>query len=215
MLKNIGGEEDRNSNITRRILLLLEGEWLLNESRFHELRREVLEKYIPDTVEKDHLAMFLLNDVVRYYRTIAVDYEFKTSGSAETKPWATRLLKLVFSRKLLYASGLFSIAMTHEKERQGKIDVLSELFSQPVIERMNAICGEDKMQPVIDSYNLFLKALEDNEKRTHLEGLGRECRNDSIYRKLKNEGHQFTNRLVELFHSTFERDHPIHLRVVF
>lgn len=215
MLENIGGEEDLNSSITRRILLLLEGEWLLNESGFHTLRRRVLERYIPDTVGKEHLAMFLLNDVVRYYRTIAVDYEFKTSGNAATKPWATRLLKLVFSRKLLYASGLFSIAQTYGEERKGKVDTLSELFSQPVIERMKSICGARRMQPVVDSYNLFLEPLANDEKRVHLERLGRGCREDPLYREIKDEGRRFTSRLVDLFHSTFPRDHPIHLGVVF
>lgn len=215
MLKNIGGEEDLNSSITRRILLLLEGEWLLNETGFHELRRKVLERYIPDTVGREHLAMFLFNDVMRYYRTIAVDYEFKTSGSAAAKPWATRLLKLVFSRKLLYASGLFSIAKTYGEERQGKIDILNELFSQPVIERMNAICGASRMRPIVDSYNRFLEPLADSEKRTHLEGLNKEHRGDPLYRSIKDEGHRFTSELVELLHSTFEDDHPIHLAVVF
>lgn len=215
MVENIGGEEDSNSSITRRVLLLLEGEWLLNESGFHALRRRVLERYIQDTARKEHLAMFLLNDVIRYYRTIAVDYEFKTSGSAATKPWATRLLKLVFSRKLLYASGLFSIAKTYGEERQRKIDILDELFSQPVIERMNAICGKHEMQPIVDSYNQFLEPLADREKRDHLEGLGRECRDDPVYREIKDEGRRFTSGLVELFHSTFPRDHPIHLGVVF
>ena len=215
MLKNIGGQEDSNTSITRRILFLLEGEWLLNESGFHALRRAVLERYIADTVGKEHLAMFLLNDVVRYYRTIAVDYEFKTSGNAASKPWATRLLKLVFSRKLLYASGLFSIAMTHGLEREEKIETLNELFSQPVIERMHTICGERGVQPIVESYNRFLEPLADSEKRAHLERLGRECREDSLYREIKDEGRRFTSMLLELFNNTFENDHPIHQAVVF
>jgi Nucleotidyltransferase domain len=96
LVRNIGGEDDSNQKITRRILLLLEGEWLTNENNFRKLRREILEYYISDGMTDHQLALFLLNDVIRYYRTIAVDYEFKTSELANPKPWGIRNIKLIF-----------------------------------------------------------------------------------------------------------------------
>ena len=91
--------------------------------------------------------------IIRYYRTIAVDYEFKISGNSNQKPWAIRNIKLVFSRKLLYASGLFSIAMTADRARDEKIEILEDLFGRPVMKRMIAICGKARMEPVLASYN--------------------------------------------------------------
>ena len=41
LLHNIGGDHDSNQNITRRMLLLLEGEWLFNEQGLTDVRREV------------------------------------------------------------------------------------------------------------------------------------------------------------------------------
>ncbi len=215
MLQNIGGDDDSNKNITRRVLLLLEGEWLFNARAFRKFRRIILERYISTAIPKKNLARFLLNDIIRYYRTIAVDYEFKTLVGPTTKPWATRLLKLVFSRKLLYASGLFSVAMTHEKNREQKVQVLDELFSLPVMERMACICGHGPMKQIAESYNLFLEAMENRETRIHLENLQANERSDPCYRELKDEGHRFNRELVRLLQHTFKECHPIHQAVLF
>ena len=215
MLENIGGQDDDNQNITRRILFLLEGEWLFNREGLGEFRREILERYIREDMTEHQLAMFLLNDVIRYYRTVAVDYEFKTAERDSPKPWAIRNIKLVFSRKLLYASGLFSIAMTVDRARDDKIKILEDLFAMPVVERMTSICGESGMKAVLNSYNCFLEKLENADVRRHLERLKKTEREDPRFRELKDEGHQFTRELLTLFENTFDLNHPIRRAVVF
>ena len=215
ILDNIGGDNDSNRNITRRMLLLLEGEWLFNEQGLQHFRREILERYIRDSMTDHQLALFLLNDIIRYYRTVAVDYEFKISENSKPKPWAIRNVKLVFSRKLLYASGLFSIAMTADRDRDKKIDILDNLFGRPVMARMMVICGKERMKPVLMSYNRFLETLEDSTKRRHLKNLDQTMRRDSEFRRIKNEGHHFTRELLKVFESTFDSTHPIRRAVVF
>ena len=215
MLENIGGEDDDNQNITRRILFLLEGEWLFNEEGLRGFRREILDRYIRPDMTDHQLAMFLLNDIIRYYRTVAVDYEFKTGEGDNPKPWAIRNIKLVFSRKLLYASGLFSVAKTVDCVRDEKIEVLEALFEIPVIERMTSICGKSSMEPVVESYNHFLEKMEDVRVRKNLEELKRSEREDPGFRELKDEGHRFTQELLKLFENTFDSTHPIRRAVVF
>lgn len=215
MIENIGGEDDDNPSITRRILFLLEGEWLFNENGLRSFRRDILERYIHEDMADHQLAMFLLNDIIRYYRTVAVDYEFKTTEQANPKPWAIRNIKLVFSRKLLYTSGLFSVAMTVDRTREKKVEMLEGLFALPVLERMTSICGGANMEPVVESYNRFLGKLEDVEVRRYLEKLKKPERKDSHFRELKDEGHHFTRELLKLFESTFDSIHPIRRAVVF
>ena len=215
ILDNIGGDDDSNQNITHRILFLIEGEWLFNEQGLQKFRREILERYIRKDMTDHQLALFLLNDIIRYYRTVAVDYEFKISENSNPKPWAIRNIKLVFSRKLLYASGLFSIAMTADRARDEKIEILEDLFGRPVMKRMIAICGKARMEPVLASYNRFLEILEDATAREHLKTLEKSKREDACFRRIKNEGHHFTRELLKLFESTFDSTHPIRRAVVF
>ena len=212
MLGNIGGNDDTNRNMTRRILFLLEGEWLYNEAGLRDFRREILERYIREDMSDHQLALFLLNDVIRYYRTVAVDYEFKVT---EGKPWGIRNIKLIFSRKFLYASGLFSVAMTADRTREDKIRILEGLFELPVMERMISICGRSRMEAVLNGYNLFLEKLENSDTRKRLINLRTSERSDPLFRDLKNEGHRFTRELLKLFESTFDSTHPIHWAVKF
>ena len=58
-IMKIGGINDDNTNITRRTLLLLEGEWIFNEKGFYKLRRKILKKYIPKDLACDKIYMFL------------------------------------------------------------------------------------------------------------------------------------------------------------
>ena len=88
LLKNYGGSHDTNGTITRRMLYLLEGEYLTENDRFVELRTKILEKYVSNTPRDHQLAFYLLNDLIRYWRTIAVDYAEKTHGADKPKPWA-------------------------------------------------------------------------------------------------------------------------------
>jgi hypothetical protein len=124
-------------------------------------------------------------------------------------------IKLVFSRKLLYASGLFNVAVTGDQTCDNKIQTLEDLVSIPVMDRMDEICGRSKMEIVRASYDHFLARLEDPTVREHLKNLKREERDDRLSRELKNEGHRFTRALLKLFDDAFDPTHPIRRAIVF
>ena len=213
MVRNLGGQDDTNQRLTRRMLFLLEGEPLSEPLGFRAGRRALLERYIAPRIGPGMLPLFLLNDLIRYYRTIAVDYEYKTAEA--DKPWGLRNLKLVFSRKLLYASGLFALAETRDGSADAKITRLEELLDLPPLDRVASICGRAAAEPILAHYDHFLDRLARPGVRRHLERLTRRERDDPVFRDLKDAGYAFTRDLQHLFETTFDADHPIRRAIVF
>ena len=198
----IGGQSDSNVTLTRRMLLLLEGEWLFNESGFHDVRNGLLEKYLYDQPGEDKICMFLLNDIIRYWRTICVDLEQKIY--ADGKPREIRLIKLRFSRMLLYASGVLTIGQGHGLCYENKNRSLSALLGKYPIDRIQSIVGEEGA-PVLDLYAEFLAALDTPDTRDSLEGEGP---NSQVFDDMKNRAGQFRDSLHHLFRNHFANDNP-------
>ncbi|MGB2931931.1 MAG: DUF294 nucleotidyltransferase-like domain-containing protein [Methyloceanibacter sp.] len=99
MTRNIGGQHEKNEDLTRRILLLIEGRPVAGEAYFRKIRSDIISRYISEEIKTHQLGLFFLNDLIRYYRTMCVDFEYKTIE--EGKSWGDRNIKLVFSRKLI------------------------------------------------------------------------------------------------------------------
>jgi hypothetical protein len=216
LLTNYGGSKDSNETITRRMLFLLEGEHLNREDEFNEIRNEIITRYVGETPRDHQLAFYLLNDMIRYWRTMAVDYANKTYDNSSPKPWAIRNIKLVFSRKIIYASGLFSIALTADRTHSKKIEILDMLFRMTPIDRIKYVCGESSSRRLFEMYDFFLDQMALPSVRDHLDGLERNSRStDQVFRSLKNEGHYFSRELMGLYSKTFHDSHPIHMAVVF
>lgn len=162
----IGGLDDTNIQTTQRMLLLLEGDWIYNESLFNKTFENLLSKYVPPTVQDKHICIYLLNDIIRYWRTICVDYEYKIG--AMNKPRNLRFIKLRFSRKLLYFAGVLAVSFTQGLSPQEKINELKNLLSMPPIERLKHLVDEDSV-PALDLYAEFLASLDDESTRNSLD----------------------------------------------
>lgn len=196
LTKTIGGEDDTNTFITRRMLYLLEGEWVANQQGFDRLRSELVARYVPEDLDAQKIVRFFLNDVIRYWRTICVDFEHKTSDS--TKPRAIRLVKLRLSRMLLYVAGIAAARETIGQEAMAKRETLAKLLTMSPLERLTHIHGHNRMVPVQALYATFLAALDDVTVRTQLELPGNAGLNTPEFDELAEVSRDFKAALLAL-----------------
>ncbi|MEO0497328.1 MAG: hypothetical protein AAF141_08155 [Pseudomonadota bacterium] len=193
LLENIGGYADTNEFLTRRMLYLLEGEWLHNRDGFQRIRTRLIKRYVADDLENSKLCRYLLNDVIRYWRTICVDFEEKT-GSGD-KPRAIRLVKLRFARMMLYFGGVAAIARTGDRPADAKRTVLLEAFAKAPSERLKDTFGKTEMEGPLADYATFLNAMNDPNIRSSLEQEGHNGMDTDEYRELVDVARSFRDGL--------------------
>jgi hypothetical protein len=113
IIHQIGGQNDTNKNTTQRILLLLESAAIGKHNQaYGRVIRGVIDRYLEEDnhlltedASRYRVPRFLLNDIVRFWRTMAVDFASKQRDRAGDG-WGLRNTKLKMSRKLIFASGL-------------------------------------------------------------------------------------------------------------
>lgn len=213
MLGTIGGAEDTNQSMTRRMLFLLEGDWLYNEKRFMDYRERLLRRYLRPDARPDAVPLFLLNDIIRYYRTITTDLEYKVTEQG--KPWGLRNIKLRFSRKLIYFGGIIVAAELVGKDHAARLEESAKLFSMPVTSRILTLDDSRYAEEIMRIYDLFLGDMAQKDVRAALEAVERENRWESeVYRRLREQGHGFSHALSSWLDARYS-SHPIHQALIF
>lgn len=212
---NIGGKNDSNEMMTRRLLFLLEATWLFGEHRFTKYRNELIKCYVKDTDPDNVLSRFLLNDIIRYYRTIATDFEYKTTEQGQK--WGLRSIKLRFSRKLLYFGGIIAVAETANQPVSNKYQTLANLLELTPLERIHKLSGATtQTRQLFEHYSAFLQAVRDEPKRAELEGVSKPKRNESaLYEQLRHDGADFSKTLHSWLQATYPSEHDIHHALIY
>ena len=211
--KVIGGQSDTNQQITRRILFLTEGRAVCGQKVFdNERSKLVSEMYIREGITDHQLGLFLLNDIIRYWRTICVDFENKTVQN--NKSWGIRNIKLVFSRKLLYFGGVLICAEMGQRTLAQKRERALELMKLTPIERLCSVCGH-AAKPALADYDYFLSMMEQLEMRAELEAVKEDRgKHPELFRAMKNRGHHFSMHLINAVRATYSESHPIHRALI-
>ena len=175
LVGRIGLDEDDNRNVTQRMLLCW-SRWPWRAPDVHRRCWErVLDGYLVDSVRDRHPPRFFLNDLIRYWRTICVDFVGKERD--EPEKWGLRKAKLRTARKVLFASGLLPALLCGELERGRIRDFLIEQFSAPAADRVAYAFmhagADDAGLRTLRAYDRWLGMLDDTETREHLAALTR------------------------------------------
>jgi hypothetical protein len=225
LVQYIGGGDDTNANFTRRMLLLLESRPIGRRGAYDAVLPVILERYLTG----DHgwirgrashgVPRFLLNDIVRYWRTIAVDYAYK-QWTRDNRGWALRSAKLRLSRKLIYAAGLLYCLVFIDEEWAADPKMSQTDRKIQGIDRLQSLCAltpldlladsfmtsglSDSAKEVFGAYDAFLGILSDKSQREHLDNLDTEAADgDELWNHVRDLGNIFQDGLNALF-----LDHP-------
>ena len=199
LLKVIGGFKDVSENLTARMLLLLESVCVYNPKLCESAYRELWEEYTAKAVKKKRPPQLLMNEVLRYYRTLCVDYKYKVD--IQMKPWAIRNIKLRHSRKFLCFSTMLSIL---DSIRDGGCDFdnLFMMLDEPPILKLGQVMVNRGLVGLRDpffKYDSFLRVISDEALRTDLKDLKYEERETSkTYVTLRQDSYRFQDALIDV-----------------
>jgi hypothetical protein len=200
--ENIGLDADNNSNLTWRMLLMLESVAVWGEEVHRRARRALLAEYLEAHGTDYQPPRFLLNDLVRYWRTIAVDFEGKMR-TREGEGWGLRNAKLRLSRKALFAGGLLPVLECRRHPAAAMLDHLDSRMELPPLDRIADAFREhdaiDSGVRALQAYDEFLGVLDNPEQRQELQQLGHDDRRESpLFERIKELGEIFEACLLSL-----------------
>ena len=206
LVERIGLGEDTNDSLTRRMLFLLESVALVGEDAHAGARAAIISRYLDAGVRDQRVPRFLLNDLIRYWRTICVDFEAKRYERRD-EGWGLRNAKLRTSRKLLFAGGLLPLLECHALRREEMLGSLQAAFALPPTDRVAAAFlryeAVDAGARALGAYDAFVGMVDDPEARRRLHGLSREAAfDDALFRRARGLGDQLESGLLALL---FER----------
>jgi predicted nucleotidyltransferase len=168
-----GSPKDDSENLfTARMLLLLESEPLLHDDRYRRHLHDVIAHYYRDNAgKKSFRPLFLLNDLLRYWRTLCLNYEETRHDSK--RAWRKKNVNLKFSRMMTVFGTILPLIV----KRPSSADELFEICCTTPLDRLAAAVdrlGDDALASrwvgILDSYESFLTWKEAEDAEVALKG---------------------------------------------
>lgn len=169
--------DDADNTFTGRLLLLLESSPLFGGEFYHQAIDECVQRYWRDFSDhsESFLPAFLINDILRFWRTLCVNYE----AGAETSPEKRRAknYKLKHSRMLICYSAIIALQSEYKKSKTISPEVAGELLKLTPLDRLErskfsiSDKGCNYIDEAIKMYNTFL--------------IETDCDKSALYNKMK------------------------------
>lgn len=231
ILHSIGGEDDTNHNTTIRILLLLESVAIGRSDARGRVLTNILRRYLEEDAffasgipKSRAVPRFLLNDIIRYWRIVAVDFASKRR-ELEGEGWALRNIKLRMSRKLMFMSGVmmcFDCELKHRdifekslfRDPPNPLSLIQLLLKEYVDQTPIDICARafldwgklETAKEFFDAYNEFLSKLADETMRAQLKALNYEtAAKNEEFQNLRTTSHKFQEAALRFFFQDNEK----------
>jgi len=195
--------------------------------------RAIIQRYLdeePHLIERRSkrfkVPRFLLNDIVRFWRTMAVDFASKQRDRGGSG-WGLRNAKLRMSRKLIFVSGLLAcFSCNLDEQLQTKIRIDSDECDEKSARRLNLAHLENHILEYVRStpldfaaraalaygiqaevakdffsaYDDFLGLVADPEKRKHLKTLtAQNSREDVVFGQVRDFSDRFAGAVDQIF----------------
>ena len=192
-------KDDYYNYFTARMLLLLESRPIYNDKLHAKIIDTTIEKYYKDFHEHElnFKPIFIVNDVIRFWRTMCLNYEHNrnrkfmnqrnmTEAELNRKKCEVHVknIKLRFSRKLTCYSFLLSILWNEKVLSKAKVKLIA---AQTPLQRLITLRDnhkeiEKEINSMIDLYFWFLEVTQ-IEKEELLSWIGNENNRNLVYSK--------------------------------
>ncbi|HET7121535.1 MAG TPA: hypothetical protein VFI17_09850 [Solirubrobacterales bacterium] len=205
LVQDIGLDGDDNTNFTRRMLLMLESVPVTGSDAYRDVRKEVLDRYLDASVKAYRPPRFFLNDIVRYWRTICVDFAGKEHEGP--RKWGLRNAKLRTSRKILFAGGLLPVLECFRFDRPEIRTYLEQQLDLLPTDRIaESFLSHNAIEPgarTFGAYDEFVGRMDDPEFREELEGVVRKSSSESAaFSDVQRIGSELQGGLLALLYET-------------
>ena len=218
ILNNLGGpRDDFQNHFTARLLLLLESRPLYNESFYENVMKKIIYSYYRDyhDHEDSFSPIFLINDIIRFWRTLCLNYEHRRNrlpDDNELKKNKNHLanLKLKFSRLVTCYATIILISINQSISPED----LVKTFKLSPFDRLDEVAEhvpetKEQVKNIKRAYSWFLKKT-DQEKSEILDWIGDPKNRQDAFAK----GRRFGIQIYELLLTAIKEPNAMRFLVV-
>jgi len=181
LIRSTGNQfDDAENTFTARLLLLLESRPLVGEDIHAKIIDDVIERYWREFPGRSHRFMpaYLANDILRYWRTLCLNYEASTSGhlpgaqpSHERAKRKIKNYKLKHSRMLTCYSAVLYLLFIYEMNKTINPVEARDMVSLTPTGRLNFVASQatdskiaSSIFELLEKYERFLDVTNASEE---------------------------------------------------